>query len=216
MVRLLAFLKPDAIIRSNIGVMVLREIKQSGIVNIRSMERKYITKELIDLHYAHVSTRSFYPWLIDYVAESYAVVMIFEVEERDISTLRDFLGDTLSHKAAAGTLRSRYGVYGGINCLHVSDSQDSGSKEIELWKKKLGIAEGTFSSDLESFFERGLSGIPDNTTTLRDACRELAALGVETPRLRVRVTELLTQEAPDADPAARSRLVNAIIGSCFN
>ena len=55
--------------------------------------------------------------------------------------MRHDLGETRIAQSRPGSLRERYGIYGGINCLHLSDSVESGKAEVERWAKFVQLDE---------------------------------------------------------------------------
>src|SRR2546427_8228704 len=63
------------------------------------------------------------------------------------TTLFRSLGETRIHESRPGSLRERYGIGGGVNVLHLSDSAESGDREIELWRGDLPLASGDAQLD---------------------------------------------------------------------
>jgi nucleoside-diphosphate kinase len=50
-----------------------------------------------------------------------------------ISVVRDILGATSGLKASAGTIRGDYSSSRQMNLVHASDSEESASRELELY-----------------------------------------------------------------------------------
>jgi nucleoside-diphosphate kinase len=57
------------------------------------------------------------------------------VLERDdaVAHLRQFIGETDSTKAAAGTIRAEFGTDVQCNAVHASDSPENAANEIEFF-----------------------------------------------------------------------------------
>lgn len=217
MSQLLSFLKPDAVLRKNIGIKVLKELSSDSQLTVQSFQRRKLNEAVIEEHYEHVKTRPFYDWLVGYVASSPIYVMLIEVNSGDetVNHLRDLLGHTLSHIAEAETVRNRYGIYAGVNCLHVSDSLESGELEVALWKKRLGISEGQFELSINEFLDENNDNIPDNTQKIRELCFAIAKNGCPDTLSTRKIFDLLCMECPNVSKEELDSLVSTVVDSCF-
>lgn len=215
MAYLLGFLKPDSVVRTKIGGAIVSGLLEDNNLKIHSFQEIALTGELVDRHYHHVMSRAFYPWLRAYVTASEGYAMILETHESHIEALRDKLGNTLSHKAALGTVRNLHGIYAGINCLHVSDSAEAGREETELWKSAAGIEFGKFTTSIEEFSRRRELDLPDHTAELRALCAGISERGSATAIEHEMIENLLRAETIETDPAKIEHLSNAVVDSCF-
>ncbi len=144
--KMVFFLKPDAIIRRYVGARTIKEILSiEGVKPLAFIPLKLDPKFLEEKHYAEHKGRPYFEWLVRYNSMIPVILMILEISSEEIiGKIRDLLGPTLVQKAvrqAPGSLRGRYGVYGGANVAHASDSKESAEKESEIWIeyiKKLG------------------------------------------------------------------------------
>jgi nucleoside-diphosphate kinase len=215
--QLLVFLKPDAVLRSNIGPTILKELAQSDALKILSFEERRVDANLSAEHYAHVADRPFYPWLERYVTASPVYVMLAEIEDEEaVDQLRDFLGKTISHLAEEGSVRGRFGIYAGVNCVHMSDSLASGQRETALWKQRLQISKGRFDTSIEDFIDRYDHRLPDHTMKLREVCMQIADQGSASEDQIGQVRALLIEECRGASEIEIDLLKDTVVGSCLN
>jgi nucleoside-diphosphate kinase len=214
---LLTFLKPDAILRVNVGATIVRELSEHPDLELLSFEQRQIDADLAREHYAHVADRPFYPWLERYVTATPVYIMLAEVaDDEAVERLRAALGNTISHQAEPGTIRGRLGIYAGVNCLHLSDSVASGEVETGLWVERLGIEAGSFDTPLEAYAERFDPAIPNRTASLREICTHLAEIGRADEANLAQVRTLLEGECPGASAEQLERLVEIVTGSGLN
>ena len=52
-----------------------------------------------------------------------------------LTQMRYDLGETRIAQSRPGSLRERYGIFGGLNCLHLSDAPETGAAEVDKWSK---------------------------------------------------------------------------------
>jgi nucleoside-diphosphate kinase len=116
--------------------------------------------DLVRSHYDFLEGRPFFPWLIDFMTGLPVLVGRLEAEPDGLERMRYELGETRVHEARPGSLRERYGIGGGVNVLHISDSPESGQREIELWRRYLPLDE--LEVELSASSDR-----PDHTFHLR-------------------------------------------------
>jgi nucleoside-diphosphate kinase len=215
--QLLAFLKSDAVLRKNVGATIVKELSKNDDLEILSFEERSIDKELSAVHYAHVADRPFYPWLERYVTGCPVYVMLIEVEdEQAVERLREFLGKTMSHEAEEGSIRSRFGIYAGVNCVHLSDSIESGERETSLWKEKLDIQVGRFDMSVEDFSARFDEALPDHTHLLRRICVDVMEDGTVHKDQVTKVRQFLNEECPGASEEQLEMLTKTIVESSLH
>ena len=160
--------KPDAAHR-----LAVREALWSWLAEERDWKLSGLTwyqppKELIGSHYDFLQGRPFFPWLVDFMTALPVLVGRIQAEPAVLEKMRYELGETRIHEARPGSLRERYGIWGGVNCLHLSDSPESGEKETQLWGKYLDLSHGDASPESEP-------GRPDHTFHLRSLFNQVAA-----------------------------------------
>jgi nucleoside-diphosphate kinase len=136
----LIILKPDAVQRGLSGEILARfERKGLRVVGMRLM---MVPRDLAERHYAEHKGKPFYPGLIQFVTSS--PVMVLALRGLDaITVCRNLIGSTNGRKAAPGTIRGDFGMSGGYNLVHGSDSPESAERELALWFKPQELLEYT-------------------------------------------------------------------------
>jgi nucleoside-diphosphate kinase len=142
--------------------------------------------ELVHSHYDFLQGRPFFPWLVDFMTSLPVLVGRLDAEPEGLERMRYELGETRIHESRPGSLRERYGIGGGVNVLHISDSPESGSHEIELWRRYLPLE--ALDADLPVESE-----LPDHTFHLRSLASQYAA-GFHTDLAAQEIKRLLREE----------------------
>jgi nucleoside-diphosphate kinase len=142
--------------------------------------------ELVHSHYDFLQGRPFFPWLVDFMTSLPVLVGRLDAEPEGLERMRYELGETRIHESRPGSLRERYGIGGGVNVLHISDSPESGSREIQLWRRYLPLE--ALDADLPVESE-----LPDHTFHLRSLASQYAA-GVHTDLAAQEIKRLLREE----------------------
>lgn len=128
----LIFLKPDAVQRSLMGTILARfEAKGLQVVGAKLMR---IPTALAEQHYAEHKGKPFYNGLIAFVTSAPVLVLALRGVEA-VAVARKLIGATNGRKAEAGTIRGDFGLSGGFNLIHGSDSPESAQRELALWFK---------------------------------------------------------------------------------
>lgn len=131
----LLIFKPDAAYRRAVRAEIWRWLQGRDDLKLTGLRWFHAPRELIEQHYDFLEGKPFFPWLVDFMSALPVVVAELEAEPSDLERIRHDLGETQIQKARPGSLRERYGIYGGVNCLHLSDSAESGRKETALWSR---------------------------------------------------------------------------------
>ena len=126
----LIFLKPDAVQRGLIGPIVSR-FEAKGLTFV-GMKLTSVSRELAQKHYAEHEGKPFYDGLIEFVTSSPVLVLAIRGVNA-IAVCRTLIGATNGQKADPGTIRGDYGMSGGYNLVHGSDSPESAERELKLW-----------------------------------------------------------------------------------
>jgi len=123
-------IKPDGVQRALVGDIIKRfEQKGFKLVAIKFMNAD---EDLLKKHYADLSSRPFFPGLIQYMQLGPVVPMVWE-GLNVVKTGRQLLGETNPADSKPGTIRGDFCIQTGRNIIHGSDSVDSAKKEISLW-----------------------------------------------------------------------------------
>ena len=123
-------IKPDGVQRGIVGSIVARfEAKGFQLLALRQMRP---SREHLEKHYADLSSKGFFASLIDYMASSPVVAMVW-AGDGVVKEGRKMLGATKPSESAMGTIRGDYCIDIGRNVCHGSDSVESAEHEIALW-----------------------------------------------------------------------------------
>ena len=142
---------------------------------------------LIESHYDFLKGRPFFPWLVDFMAALPLAVGRVTASGATLEQMRHDLGETRIAQSRPGSLRERYGIYGGVNCLHLSDSPETGSAEVKRWAEFVQLDE--VSADLAVETDK-----PDHTYRLRSLATQVAS-GIHVELASQTMRELLAEES---------------------
>jgi nucleoside-diphosphate kinase len=143
--------------------------------------------ELVDEHYDFLRGRPFFPWLVEFMTALPVVVGRISTNLDGLEHMRHELGETRIPEARPGSLRERYGIGGGVNVLHLSDSLESGAREVALWSGRVDL--GRVDAGLEAAIDR-----PDHTYHLRSLASQYAN-GVHRDLAGQEIRGLLAEES---------------------
>ncbi len=184
----LLIFKPDAAYRRAARAGIWQWLQERDDMRLTGLRWFHAPRELIEQHYDFLAGRPFFPWLVDFMSALPVVVGRLEAEPAHLERIRHELGETQIQKSRPGSLRERYGIFGGVNCLHLSDSAESGAKETELWSRHV-----TFDGVRPDRLADG-GHSPDHTYELRSLAAQYAA-GTHRELAANRMRELLREES---------------------
>jgi nucleoside-diphosphate kinase len=161
-------------------------------------------RDLIESHYDFLQGRPFFPWLVEFMSSLPLLVGRVEAEPSALEAMRYELGETRIAESRPGSLRERFGIHGGVNCLHLSDSPESGEKETSLWAKHLDLDRR--DGQVETATER-----PDHSFHLRSLAAQVAA-GTHKDLASQEIRRLLREES-DLEGDQFDALVRIILGA---
>ncbi|XP_031620850.1 nucleoside diphosphate kinase [Contarinia nasturtii] len=128
--RTFIMVKPDGVQRGLVGEIIKRfEAKGFKLVALKFV---WPTQELLEQHYADLSSRPFFPGLVKYMSSGPVVPMVWE-GLNVVKTGRQMLGATNPADSLPGTIRGDLCIQVGRNIIHGSDAVESANKEIALW-----------------------------------------------------------------------------------
>ena len=143
--------------------------------------------ELVEEHYDFLRGRPFFPWLIDFMSAVPVLVGRVSANADGLERMRYELGETRIHESRPGSLRERFGIYGGLNCMHLSDAEETGAAEVKRWSSFVQLS--NVSVDLDD-----TSAEPDHTYHLRSLATQVAA-GIHVEAASSMIRELLAEES---------------------
>lgn len=90
------------------------------------------SRQMLEAHYADLSSKPFFAGLVEYMSSGPVVAMVWEGQGA-VKTGRVMLGATKPSDSAPGTIRGDFAIDVGRNICHGSDSVESAENEIALW-----------------------------------------------------------------------------------
>jgi nucleoside-diphosphate kinase len=183
----LLIFKPDAAYRRAVRAGIWKWLQARDDMKLTGLRWFHAPRALIEQHYDFLAGKPFFPWLVDFMSALPVVVGELEAEPADLERIRQDLGETQIQKARPGSIRERFGIYGGVNCLHLSDSAESGKKETALWSKYVQF-DGVRPDHLADS-----AGAPDHTYHLRSLAAQYGA-GIHRDLAADKMLALLQEE----------------------
>jgi nucleoside-diphosphate kinase len=125
--RTLCIVKPDAVEKRRAGA-ILGAIEEGGF-KIVALRMIHLSRGTAEGFYEIHRQRPFFGELVEFMTRSPVVVAVLE-RDGAVAAWRDLMGATDPAKAAAGTIRKRFGSNVGENATHGSDSLENAKREI--------------------------------------------------------------------------------------
>lgn len=125
--RTLSIIKPDAVEKGHTGG-VIATIEGAGL-KVKAMRMLHLTRPQAEGFYHVHKARPFFGELVEFMTRGPVVVICLEGEGA-IARYREVMGATDPAKAAAGTLRKKYGTNIGENACHGSDAPETAAFEV--------------------------------------------------------------------------------------
>jgi nucleoside-diphosphate kinase len=183
----LLIFKPDASYRLAARAGIWGWLSSERGWKIESLAWFQPPTSLIESHYDFLKGKPFFPWLVDFMSALPLAVGRVTAPGAILEHMRHDLGETRIAQSRPGSLRERYGIFGGINCLHLSDSPETGSAEVERWSKFVQLDEVSIDLAMDS-------DKPDHTFRLRSLATQVAG-GIHVDLASQMMRELLAEES---------------------
>ena len=129
--RTLVLLKPDAVERGLVGV-ILSRFEQKGL-RLAAMELRTLDSATLDRHYEEHLDKGFYPELKEFMGRGPVVALAVEGPTDTWEIVRTMMGTTNPAKAAPGSIRGDFGTLFTENLVHGSDSAESAARELSIF-----------------------------------------------------------------------------------
>lgn len=183
----LVIFKPDAAYRLAARAGLWSWLSSEREWKLESLEWFKAPADLIENHYDFLQGRPFFPWLVDFMTALPVIVGRVTASAESLKNMRFDLGETQIAKSRPGSLRERFGIYGGLNCMHLSDAEETGAAEVKRWSSFVQLS--NVSVDLDD-----TSAEPDHTYHLRSLATQVAA-GIHVEAASSMIRELLAEES---------------------
>ena len=183
----LLIFKPDAAYRLAARAGIWRWLSTEREWKVESLDWFQPPASLIENHYDFLQGRPFFPWLVDFMTALPVAVGRVTASAESLMQMRYDLGETQIAKSRPGSLREHYGIFGGLNCLHLSDAPETGDAEVKRWSQFVQL--DAVKVRLEDKSEK-----PDHTYHLRSLATQVAN-GIHVELASQTIGELLAEES---------------------
>lgn len=183
----LVIFKPDAAYRLSARAGLWDWLSSERDWKVESLDWFQPPVRLIESHYDFLKGRPFFPWLVDFMTALPLVVGRVTASADALTQMRHDLGETRIAQSRPGSLRERFGIFGGLNCLHLSDAPESGAEEVGKWSKVVQLDRVAAKLDTTS-------DQPDHTYRLRSLSSQVSA-GFHVELASQVIRELLAEES---------------------
>ena len=183
----LVIFKPDAAYRLATRAGIWSWLSSERGWKIQSLEWFQPPADLIESHYDFLQGRPFFPWLVDFMTALPLVVGRVTASADVLKEMRHDLGETRIAQSRPGSLRERYGIFGGLNCMHLSDAPETGEAEVKRWAKSVQLDRVAVKLDKTA-------DAPDHTYHLRSLATQVNA-GNHVELASKAMRELLAEES---------------------
>jgi nucleoside diphosphate kinase len=200
----LLIFKPDSAYRLAARAGIWGWLASEREWKIESLDWFQPPAALIESHYDFLQGRPFFPWLVDFMTALPVIVGRVTASAHALKQMRHDLGETQIAKSRPGSLRERYGIFGGLNCLHLSDAPETGSSEVKRWSEYVQLDE--LKVRLDDATEK-----PDHTYHLRSLATQVAS-GIHVEPASQMIRELVAEES-DLDGTRLEALLRITLGA---
>ncbi len=183
----LVIFKPDAAYRIAARAGIWGWLTSEREWKVESLTWFQPPAALIESHYDFLKGRPFFGWLVDFMTALAMPVGRVTASADALERMRHDLGETRIQQSRPGSLRERYGIFGGVNCLHLSDAPETGASEVARWAKFVQLDK--IDANLEVETDK-----PDHTFHLRSLATQVAG-GIHVDLASQAIRELLTEES---------------------
>jgi len=188
----LVIFKPDASYRLAARAGIWGWLSSEREWKIESLAWFQPPAALIESHYDFLTGKPFFGWLVDFMTALPMLVGRVSASADALERMRHDLGETRIQQSRPGSLRERYGIFGGVNCLHLSDSPETGAAEVGRWAGHIQLDKVDADLDADA-------GKPDHTFHLRSLATQVAG-GIHVEPASQMIRELLAEESAVEGP----------------
>jgi nucleoside-diphosphate kinase len=200
----LLIFKPDAAYRLAVRAGLWSWLASERDWKVQSLAWFQPPVSLIESHYDFLQGRPFFPWLVDFMTALPLIVGRVTASADALKLMRHDLGETRIAQSRPGSLRERYGIFGGLNCLHLSDAPETGAAEVEKWSNVVQLDKVAVDLETQSHHS-------DHTYHLRSLATQVAG-GFHVELASRAIGELLAEESA-VDGKQREALYRVILGA---
>jgi nucleoside diphosphate kinase len=200
----LLIFKPDATYRLATRAGLWSWLSTERDWKVESLDWFQPPVPLIESHYDFLQGRPFFPWLVEFMTALPLIVGRVTASSDALKLMRYDLGETRIAQSRPDSLRERFGIFGGLNCLHLSDAPETGEAEVEKWSKVVQLDKVAIELDQES-------DKPDHTYHLRSLAAQVNG-GFHVELASKAIGDLLAEET-EIEGKHREALYRIILGA---
>jgi len=182
----LLIFKPDSAYRLAARAGIWGWLASERDWKVESLDWFQPPADLIESHYDFLQGRPFFAWLVDFMTALPVVVGRVTASADALKQMRHDLGETQIARSRPGSLRERYGIFGGLNCLHLSDAAETGASEVKRWSEYVQLDQ--IKVDLDEKTQK-----QDHTYHLRSLATQVAG-GIHLELASQLIRELVAEE----------------------
>lgn len=127
MERTFSIVKPDAVKAGKAGA-IIQHLVDGGLRPV-ALKMIHLSKEQAEGFYHVHKARPFFGQLVEFMTSGPCIAQVLEGENA-VARNRELMGATDSKKAAAGTIRQKFGTDIEKNAVHGSDAAETAKYEI--------------------------------------------------------------------------------------
>jgi nucleoside-diphosphate kinase len=131
-----SIIKPNAMKKNCIGDII--SMFEANGLKVAAAKLSILSKSKCEEFYAEHKARPFFPELVSFMTSGPVLLMCLAGENAVLKN-REIMGATDPKKAAAGSIRAKFGDSMGENAVHGSDSLASAERELALFFEKSEI-----------------------------------------------------------------------------
>ncbi|MEX2680940.1 MAG: nucleoside-diphosphate kinase [Candidatus Sigynarchaeota archaeon] len=169
--RTLVLVKPDGVLRRQIGVNVLKAIKKLPGSSIIAFAQAPVTLDLAKRHFSEHEGQPYFQGLMAIMTVPVGVLVLVVEGNGIVGAMRDLIGPRFVEdaKRVKGCLRGKYGIAKGVNAVHASGSINAARREVELWIKELDLTldKDAATKAVDAYIAKWDGRLPDNTKSIQ-------------------------------------------------
>lgn len=214
--QVLVFLKPDCTMRRPVGAKILKSFIENNF-KITAFKEVQVNRMLAEKHYAEHKGKFFYPWLVNMIQLSPVIAMIIEDTPNRI---REFIGNTFCHEAEKDTIRGKYGIWGGVNSVHASDSFESAERELNLWQDLVDLVpnQENVVKQINTYINKWDNKIEANLEEIRKICSNIKSIPDKVDEFKEKLRTNLIKDCKKSEKKIKKsidKFINSIVENCL-
>jgi nucleoside-diphosphate kinase len=213
----LVIIKPDAVVRRQAGVEIIKAILRLDDVRVMIFSATKIDIEMAELHYSEHRTKPFFARITQALTHPSGVLVFILRGVNVVKRVRDLVGPamvgTVESNSAESSLRRRFGIIYGINSVHASASVEDARREINIWEPLI------FYQQPMEYVIKWDGKYVDQSEKIQKSCQRIVSLqtqpGSDQRGMLTELAELkcLLLNATNSDSCSVDKLIQDIVAA---